>query len=102
MQILKLQSVFFPKLHRRASFRDKISRLKRERFLSKNEIAPLEMQLVKFVLPAGVCAGLLVVTFGDVSCFGFGFFAVQCASRFWVGFSTSVLGIHPCFGPVTI
>ena len=58
--------------------------------------------LFKFVLPAGVCAGLLVVTFGDVSCFGCGFFAVQCVSRFWVGFSASVLGIHPCFGPVTI
>jgi hypothetical protein len=43
--------------------------------------------LFKFVLPAGVCAGLLVVTFSDVSCFGFGFFAVQCASRFWVGFA---------------
>ena len=30
-------------MHSRASFRDKISRLKRERFLSKNEIAPLEL-----------------------------------------------------------
>ena len=37
-------------MHSRASFRDKISRLKRERFLSKNEIAPLEMQLVKGVV----------------------------------------------------
>ena len=34
-------------MHSRASFRDKISRLKRERFLSKNEIAPLEIQEVK-------------------------------------------------------
>ena len=33
-------------MHSRASFRDKISCLKRERFLSKNEIATLEMQLV--------------------------------------------------------
>uniref|UniRef100_A0A8C7NKK6 Dynamin-1-like protein n=1 Tax=Oncorhynchus mykiss TaxID=8022 RepID=A0A8C7NKK6_ONCMY len=39
----------------RASFRDKISRLKRECFLSKNEIAPLEMQLVN----RGVCCAVL-------------------------------------------
>ena len=37
-------------MHSRASFRDKISRLKLERFLSKNEIAPLEMKRVKKVL----------------------------------------------------
>ena len=38
-------------MHSRASFRDKISRLKRERFLSKNEIAPLEIQQVKMFFP---------------------------------------------------
>ena len=39
-------------MHSRASFRDKISCLKRERFSSKNEILPPEVQEVKsLVLP---------------------------------------------------